>query len=75
MRCNSQENAVFIAIHPTSYRSGGFLAHGVLNDFLIIKRVGLFLKSTRFLFGTFCFVLVSDLLPVTHLIALFQKNI
>ena len=31
MRCNSQENAVFIAIHPTSYRSGGFLAHGVLN--------------------------------------------
>ena len=30
MRCNSQENAVFIAIHPTSYRSGGFLAHGVL---------------------------------------------
>ena len=30
MRCNSQENAVFIAIHPTSYRSRGFLAHGVL---------------------------------------------
>ena len=32
MRCNSQENAVFIAIHPTSYRSGGFLAHGVLKS-------------------------------------------
>lgn len=31
MRYKSQENAVFIAIHPTTYRSGGFLAHGVLN--------------------------------------------
>ena len=30
MRYKSQENAVFIAIHPTTYRSGGFLAHGVL---------------------------------------------
>ena len=32
MRYKSQENAVFIAIHPTTYRSGGFLAHGVLNE-------------------------------------------
>jgi hypothetical protein len=24
------KNAVFIAIHPTTYRGGGFLAHGVL---------------------------------------------
>lgn len=36
MHCNtaspkSQENAVLIAIHPTTYRRGGFLAHGVLN--------------------------------------------
>ena len=31
MRYKSQENAVFIAIHPTTYRGGGFLAHGVLN--------------------------------------------
>lgn len=30
MKCKSQENAVFIAIHPTTYRSGGFLAHGVV---------------------------------------------
>ena len=30
MRYKSQGNAVFIAIHPTTYRSGGFLAHGVL---------------------------------------------
>lgn len=28
---NSQENAVFIVIHPATYRSGGFLTHGVLN--------------------------------------------
>lgn len=32
MRYKSQENAVFIAIHPTTYRSGGFLAHGVLKE-------------------------------------------
>ena len=25
MRCKSQGSAVFIAIHPTTYRSGGFL--------------------------------------------------
>lgn len=31
MKHKSQENAVFIAIHPPTYRSGGFLAHGVLN--------------------------------------------
>ena len=31
MRYKSQENAVFIAIHPTTYRGGGFLAHSVLN--------------------------------------------
>ena len=31
MRHKSQGNAVFIAIHPTTYRSGGFLAHGVLD--------------------------------------------
>lgn len=30
MKHKSQENAVFIAIHPPTYRSGGFLAHGVL---------------------------------------------
>ena len=24
-------NAVFLAIHPTTYRGGGFLAHGILN--------------------------------------------
>ena len=24
-------NAVFLAIHPTPYRGGGFLAHGMLN--------------------------------------------
>ena len=34
MRYKSQENAVFIAIHPTTYRSGGFLAQGVLNYIL-----------------------------------------
>lgn len=32
MKHKSQENAVFIAIHPPTYRSGGFLAHGVLNN-------------------------------------------
>ena len=31
MKHKSQENAAFIAIHPTTYRSRGFLAHGVLN--------------------------------------------
>ena len=31
-KCKSQENAVLIAIHPTTYRRGGFLAHGVLNE-------------------------------------------
>ena len=30
MRYKSQENVVFIAIHPPTYRGGGFLAHGVL---------------------------------------------
>ena len=37
MKYKSQENAVFIAIHPTTYRSGGFLAHGVLNFSVISK--------------------------------------
>ena len=32
------ENAVFIAIHPATYRSGGFLAHGVLNVPVTPKR-------------------------------------
>ena len=32
MKHKSQENAVFIAIHPPTYRSGGFLAHGVLKN-------------------------------------------
>lgn len=32
MKHKSQENAAFIAIHPTTYRSGGFLAHGVLKN-------------------------------------------
>ena len=31
MKHKSQENAVFIAIHPATCRGGGFLAHGVLN--------------------------------------------
>ena len=37
MKYKSQENAMFIclsqfiAIHPTTYRGGGFLTHGVLN--------------------------------------------
>ena len=35
MRCKSQGSAVFIAIHPTTYRSGGFLAHGVLKGQII----------------------------------------
>ena len=35
MRYKSQENAVFIAIHPTTYRGGGFLAHGVLKRRLL----------------------------------------
>ena len=30
MRCKSQVNTVFIAIHPTTYGSERFLAHGVL---------------------------------------------
>ena len=30
MRYESQENVMYIAIHPTTYRGGGFLAHGVL---------------------------------------------
>lgn len=30
MKYKNQVNAVNIAIHPTTYRSGGFLAHGVL---------------------------------------------
>ena len=30
----SQEHAVFIAIHPATYKGGGFLAHGVLKYFL-----------------------------------------
>ena len=34
MKCKSQENAVFIAIHPTTYRSGGFLAHGVVKKIM-----------------------------------------
>ena len=33
MRYKSQENAVFIAIHPTTYRGGGFLTHGVLKEY------------------------------------------
>ena len=28
-------NAVFTAIHPATYRGGGILAHGVLNQILI----------------------------------------
>lgn len=32
MKHKSQENAAFIAIHPTTYKSGGFLAHGVLKQ-------------------------------------------
>jgi hypothetical protein len=31
MRYKKQENAVFIAIHPTTYRGGEFIVHGVLN--------------------------------------------
>ena len=31
MKYKSQENAMFVAIHPTTYRGGGFLTHGVLN--------------------------------------------
>lgn len=27
-------NVVFIAIHPATYKGGGFLAHGVLKDCL-----------------------------------------
>lgn len=42
MKHKSQENAAFIAIHPTTYRSGGFLAHGVLN---ILKTVFLRMKK------------------------------
>lgn len=38
MKHKSQENAVFIAIHPPTYRSGGFLAHGVLKATLFIKK-------------------------------------
>jgi len=30
VKYKNQVNAVNIAIHPTTYRSGGFLAHGVL---------------------------------------------
>jgi hypothetical protein len=29
---------VFIAIHPTTYRGGGFLAHGVLKNLIPIER-------------------------------------
>ena len=32
MKYKNQVNAVNIAIHPTTYRSGGFLAHGVLKS-------------------------------------------
>ena len=39
MRYESQENAVFIAIHPTTYRGGGFLAHGVLKNGNYIEQV------------------------------------
>ena len=28
----AKQNAVFTAIHPATYRGGGLLAHGVLND-------------------------------------------
>jgi len=31
VKYKNQVNAVNIAIHPTTYRSGGFLAHGGLN--------------------------------------------
>ena len=30
---------MFIAIHPTAYRSGGFLAHGVLNLHIICEEL------------------------------------
>jgi effector-binding domain-containing protein len=34
---------VFIAIHPTTYRGGGFLAHGVLNQ--EVKAASCIIKS------------------------------
>ena len=44
MRYKSQENAVFIAIHPTTYRGGGFLTHGVLNHAMMLGAKGIFLQ-------------------------------
>ena len=37
MRYKSQENAVFIAIHPATCRGGGFLTHGVLKGRSLLR--------------------------------------
>lgn len=47
MKHKSQENAVFIAIHPPTYRSGGFLAHGVLKH-LTTNRLNADLLNTSY---------------------------
>ena len=44
----SQENAVYPAIHLTTCRSGGFLAHGVLNG----SNGGLLLLPVKAKFGS-----------------------
>ena len=38
MKHQSHENAVWIAIHPPTYRRGGFLAHGVLNFTTLLQQ-------------------------------------
>ena len=56
-KCKSQENAVLIAIHPTTYRRGGFLAHGVLKCFvhgekIVDKKIKKLQKKTCILLKT-----------------------